>query len=359
MNNRITYQQIVIALDQNRLPYTSLTLQNNVTLIVTQRGGRILGPFLSPTAGSIFWTNKAFATPAALAEFLESGDWNLGGERIWIAPEVQYLVRDRADFWGSIRVPEQMDPGQYQLDQPDSDQARLVQQIALEANNLASGQKKLQIEKLIAPVEDPLRYLGGYETLLAGVTFAGYEQVVTLTETKCDDIVSESWNLVQLNPGGQLLIPASPQVEYSDYFEPVDQNYQQIQANHIRVYITGDRRFKVGYKAAQVFGRLAYFNRLDEGRAYLLVRNFFNNPASIYAEEPAGQPGRRGHSIHVYNDDGGLGGFGELEVNGQTVGGDTGRSSSTDQYVLWLYVGAEEKVKQLAPQLLGVTIQLV
>jgi hypothetical protein len=356
MNNRVTYQQIVTALEQNRLPYLTLTLQHNVSLIVTQRGGRILGPFLSSTEESIFWTNKAFATPALLAEFLESGDWNLGGERIWIAPEIQYLVRDRSDFWGSIRVPEQMDPGQYHLDQPEPNQVRLVQEIVLEAHNLASGKKGLQVEKLIAPVEDPLRYLSSYQALLDGITFAGYEQVVTLTETKADDIASESWNLVQVNPGGQLLIPASSQVEYSDYFEPVDEEYQKIEANHIRVNITGDRRVKVGYKAAQVFGRLAYFNHLDEGRAYLVVRNFFNNPASIYAEEPAGQPGRRGHSIHVYNDDGALGGFGELEVNGQTIGGATGKLSSTDQYGLWLYVGAAEKVKQLIPHLLGITI---
>jgi hypothetical protein len=355
MNNRITYQQIVTALDHNRLPYLTLTLQHNVSLIVTQRGGRILGPFLSPTAASIFWTNKACATPASLADFLESGDWNLGGERIWIAPEIQYLVRDRSDFWGSIRVPAQMDPGQYHLDQPKPNQARLTQRITLEANNLASGDKTLQVEKLVAQVEDPLRYLSSYEALLDDVTFAGYEQVVTLTETKADDIVSESWNLVQLNPGGQLLIPASPQVEYSDYFEPIDEDYQMIEANHVRVNITGDRRFKVGYKAAQVFGRLAYFNQLDEGRAYLLVRNFFNNSASIYAEEPAGQPGNRGHSIHLYNDDGGLGGFGELEVNGQTIGGDTGRSSSSDQFVLWLYVGPAEKVRQLVPHLLGIS----
>ena len=356
MNNQITYQQVLTALDQNRLPNITLTLQNNINLIVTQRGGRVLGPFLSPTTEAISWTNKAFATAASLAEFLESGDWNLGGERIWIAPEIQYLVRDRSDFWGSIRVPEPMDPGQYHLDQPRPKQVRLTQQITLEANNLANGQKELHIEKLIAPVEDPLRFLSCYETLLDGLTFAGYEQVVTLTETKTDDIVSECWNLVQLNPGGQLLIPASPLVEYSDYFEPIGEDYQNIEVNHIRVNITGDRRFKVGYKAAQLFGRLAYFNRLDEGRAYLLVRNFFNNPASIYAEEPAGQPGRRGHSIHVYNDDGGLGGFGELEVNGQTIGGDTGRSSSTDQFALWLYVGAAEKVKQLVPLLIGVTI---
>ena len=57
MNNRITYQQVITSLDQNRLPYATLSLQNNINVIVTQRGGRILGPFLSPTAESVFFFN--------------------------------------------------------------------------------------------------------------------------------------------------------------------------------------------------------------------------------------------------------------------------------------------------------------
>ncbi len=159
MNNKITFQQAIESLEKNRLSYATLTLQNNVNLIITQRGGRILGPFLSPNAESIFWVNQAFATPAALDEFLSSSDWNLGGERIWIAPEIQYLVRDRSDFWGTVRVPEQMDPGQYDLDQPKPNQWRLSQEITLEAFNIASGQKELRLEKVINQVEDPLRHL--------------------------------------------------------------------------------------------------------------------------------------------------------------------------------------------------------
>jgi hypothetical protein len=86
------------------------------------------------------------------------------------------------------------------------------------------------------------------------------------------------------------------------------------------------------------------------------VRSFFNNPSAPYAEEPSHSPGRRGHSIHIYNDDGNLGGFGELECNAQTIGGATGRSSSTDQVVLWLYVGSSNKVKEIALHLLGIEI---
>ena len=60
--------------------------------------------------------------------------------------------------------------------------------------------------------------------------------------------------------------------------------------------------------------------------------------------------------FHVYNDDGGLGRFGELECNGQTIGGSTGRSSSTDQMLLWIYVGDMTAIKEIALHLLGVEI---
>ena len=356
MSYRITYQQVIDRLEENDLRYGVLTLQNNVSVIISQHGGRIFGPFLSKDSESIFWTSDAFARPDTFKEFLSSGSWNIGGDRIWIAPEIQYHVPDRSDFWGSVFWPEQVDPGQYVLGEPEPGRWCLTQDMTLQAYNLASGQKELHLERQIRQVEDPLRNVGGYPELIDGVLFAAYEQAVTLSERKQDDIVSEAWSLTQLNPGGVLVIPASPRVEYTDYYEPVDKSLQTIHPDHVRLQITGNRQYKVGYKSAHVFGRLAYHNHLDDGRAYLIVRNFFNNPSMPYAEEPDHSPGCRGHSIHVYNDDGNAGGFGELECNLQTIGGDTGRSSSRDHLVLWLYVGAPDKVKEIGLHLLGVEL---
>lgn len=356
MSHKITYRQVIKRLKENGLPYAALTLQNDVSIIISQRGGRIFGPFLSQESESIFWINSVFAQLDSFKEFLNSGDWNLGGDRIWIAPEIQYSVRDRTDYWGTIHWPEQVDPGQYVLGQPKPDQWRLSQDMTLEAYNLAYGQKELHLERLIQRVEDPLRNLSGYRDLMGGVLFAGYEQVVSLSESKLDDIMSEAWSLIQLNPGGVLLIPASPRVEVTNYYEPIDESLQTVHPDHVRLKITGDRQYKVGYKAAHVFGRLAYFNHFDDGRAYLIIRTFFNNPSVPYIEEPAHLPGCRGHSVHVYNDGGDFGGFGELECNAQTIGGVTGRSSSTDQLLLWLYVGAADKVKKIALHLLGIEL---
>jgi hypothetical protein len=356
VNCGITYQQIIDRLEENGMRYGVLTLQNGVSAIISQHGGRIFGPFLSRDSESIFWTNDAFAKPDDFQAFLRSGSWNIGGDRMWIAPEIQYHVPDRNDFWGSVFWPKQVDPGTYALEQPEPGQWCLSQDMTLQAYNLASGQKELHLERLIRRIEDPLRNTGGYLGLIGGVLFAGYEQVVTLSERRQDDIVSEAWSLTQVNPGGILVIPASPRVEYTDYYQPIDEDLQTFYPDHVRLKITGDRQYKVGYKAAHVFGRLAYYNHLDSGQAYLLVRNFFNNPSAPYTEEPDHTPGCQGHSIHVYNDDGNAGGFGELECNAQAIGGDTGRSTSTDQLVLWLYVGAPDKVKEIGLHLLGIEL---
>ena len=356
MNNRITQQQLLARLDEQGKGYRILPLQDRVTVVVSQHGGRIYGPFLSAGSESIFWIPAVFADAESCAAFLDSGDWNIGGDRIWIAPEIQYNVKDRTDFWNTYDLPAQVDPGRYQLEQPAPGLVKLTQEMTLQTYNVAEGEKALHLERVIQSAADPLRKLDCHDDLIKDVLFAGYEQVITIREGELDDIITEVWSLIQLNPGGELLIPASPRVEYSDYYEPMDETVQTIYPNHVRLKVTGDRRYKVGYKAAQVFGRLGYYNQLEDGRAYLAVRNFFNNPTVPYGEEPADVPGRQGHSIHVYNDDGGFGGFGELEVNGLTIGGETGNSSVTDRFLLWLYVGAVEQVKEIAVHLLGVDV---
>ncbi len=98
MNQPIIRAQTIARLKEHGLPYGALALQNGVSILITQRGGWILGPFLSQDGESIFWMNDAFADAAAFSTLLKTGEWNLGGDRVWIAPESQYHIRDRAAF---------------------------------------------------------------------------------------------------------------------------------------------------------------------------------------------------------------------------------------------------------------------
>ena len=62
--------------------------------------------------------------------------------------------------------------------------------------------------------------------------------------------------------------------------------------------------------------------------------------------------GCRGLSVHVYNDGGVFGGFGEPDCNGRTIGGKMGASGS-DEFAFWFFKGAEAKVRRLSEALLG------
>jgi len=349
-----TDTQIMQRFEENGLHYTHLPLQDGAFLLVGERGGRVFGPFLQPGLDSIYWVNPVFNRPGNYAQALQDGFWNQGGERVWVAPEIQYSAHDRRDFWGTNRLPPQLDPGQYHLSQFSGGSISLENVFALSAYNTASGEKSLRLMIHLHPVENPLRFLPDATHLMSGLAYAGYQETITLEETNTTPIQSESWNLVQLNPGGVLLIPASPKVVYHDYFEPVDAEHQQVYADHIRLRITGLRRYKTGYAAAHLTGRSAYYNNFPDGLAYLLIRSFFNNPSAPYIEEPPHLPGVTGDSLHVYNDGGGFGGFGELEVNGQAIGGATGRSASTDQFILWLFVGEPARLREIALHLLGI-----
>lgn len=355
MTSGITYAQLTESLRRNELVFGVITLQNDIRLIVTERGGRIFGPFLADDTPSLTWINSALAEADSLAAFLHAGEWNVGGERVWIAPEIQYIIQDRTDFWGTHHLPAAIDPGSYTL----TDQKgvfHLSQQITLQAYNLADGDKRLDIFRRIQTVNDPLRSLSNYGTVVDGVAFAGYMQIITLTELNDTPIMSESWNLVQLNPGGKLYIPVLPGFEYAAYFGDVAEDARTAQDRCLRINITGQRQYKIGYKAAYLTGRMGYHMPLADGRDCLLIRNFFNNPSAVYAEEPPDSPGCSGHSIHVYNDGGEFGGNGEMECSGQTIGGISGRSTSTDVFTMWVYVGKREKIAPIAHMLLGVIL---
>ncbi len=352
----ISYREVTERLKENKIHFAELKVGDNLKLVISERGGRILGPFLEDTGEGIFWINGAFGDSDNFKQFISKNEWNLGGERFWLAPEVQFYIKDRYHFWDTYKLPESIDPGKHILDDSNTSSVSLSQNITVEAYNLVSGKKEVKVERLIRSTENPLKSLNGSDSIMKGVSYAGYEHTVRLSEVVHNDVMCENWILIQLNPGGKIYIPCSPEVEEVNYFEPVEPGYRDILKNHVRLKITGDKRYKVGYKSAHVFGRLGYLNSLSDGRNYLLIRNFYNNPSAPYTEEPPDSPGHSGQSVHIYNDGGNFGGFGELECNGQPVGGKTNRTDTVDYFTLWIYIGDIRALKEIALHLLGIEI---
>ena len=348
----INARQIRARLDENHLDHVTWSLQDGFFALITTHGGRVFGPFSAPEAPSQLWINPAFQDAGQFRRLLESGGWNLGGERNWVAPEIQYITLDRSKP-DQVAVPPEMDPGQFHLTPWGAIGWKLCQRLTLEARNVAEGRKPLKVETHLRPVANPLRRLRTLPTLMEGVRYAGYEQATTLTDCQPDTIMSELWNLVQLNPDGELLVASTTGFEIADYAtQPIQPGYYRHDGRLLHFQITGDSMYKIGLQSACFSGRAAYLSPGDGRTAALIVRNFFNNPSSIYIEEPAWSPGRWGDSLHVYNDGGRWGGFGELEVHGQTVGGQSGNTFSRDAMQLWFFWGRVEQLARIANFLL-------
>ncbi len=344
-----TLAQLEASLKAAGEPVHVLAFDNGMRALFTQRGARMLGLFPSAEDANLLWTHPALNDAESFRRFAAAGEWNLGGERCWIAPEIQYNVADRRDFWNTLHVPPQMDPGHYHLT-ATGDTVRFESELTLTAHNLATGDKRLRVERAVRPASSPV-------PVPEGVLFAGLAHAASLTELDSAPIASEIWDLVQIPAGGTLFIPTSGALQVSRYFgEPAADAISAVDGC-LRIGLTGARQYKVGYQALSVAGRMGYWRILPDGRASLLVRSFWNDPANLYAEEPPDLPGRTGHSIHVYNDGGEFGGaerFAEMECTGHTIGRQTGVNSSTDIFHLWVYVGPVESLRPLAHAYLGV-----
>src|SRR4029077_3725674 len=84
-------------------------------LLILPYGGRILGVFAPGSEENFLWTNSALNSAESARAYYASDDWqNSGGDRTWLAPEVDFFFPkfpnvDIAGYW----QPRSLDPGNY------------------------------------------------------------------------------------------------------------------------------------------------------------------------------------------------------------------------------------------------------
>ncbi len=354
---QINRNQLEQALTDAGIVWQQVDLQGTASVIVSSYGGRVYGPFMDAAAPSMNWIPDAFGETETLRRLIDSGFWNVGGERIWIGPEIRYMIPDRSDYWGSYTMPPQLDPGMHTLE-PTDDGATLKSAFQLESYLAPTGPAQFTLDVHVTAAANPLWQLADYDTRFAGIAFAGYASTAHLTQSGAAGILSESWILNQVLANGTALIPTISATTVTDYYEEVGDNLEYV-AGGITVELSGTQRFKIGVKAAHNHGRLGYLRRDDNGSLTLIVRAFPNDPSAEYTEEPDFAPGVNGDSIHLYNDDGGLGGFAELEARGRTVGQTSGQTESTDRFSTWCFQGTAVELDWVAHQLLGMQLPYI
>lgn len=348
MDNHVTLKTARARLDEAGIAYRALDLGGGYIALVAQYGGRLLGPFDGEDGESMLWLSEAFLRADDFAALVGRRAWNLGGERLWINPELKFFCETPETFDATYTVQGALDPGHYFLSESGGGI-----DLALDATLvvLKSGEEKsFELRRRYAPATSPLAY-----TKLRNlpVRYCGLTQDVDLRDTSpAHDMAIEPWIVAQINPGGKAVTPLHGAPEFVDYYEPVG-GLQRFKVGYAELDITGAHKYKVAYRSAQTIGRMGYVRPVGE-KWQLMVRNYLNDPSISYLSEPWGNLGDRGCSTYYYNDDGRTGGFGEFENSLPVVRPGVCGARSISSTSLWFFEGGQADIHAIMALLLGV-----
>jgi hypothetical protein len=120
------------------------------------------------------------------------------------------------------------------------------------------------------------------------------------------------WSLLQIRPGGSLLIPSVVPVVPRDYFSPAPASEFSVHPACSEIHIRCAAMFKLGISAAHSSGRIAYARPVPGGQL-VLSRYFPVYPDLFYCDSPMDALDTQGDVLQLFCDDGSFGGFGEIE----------------------------------------------
>jgi hypothetical protein len=321
-------------------------------LLLTVRGARVLGIFLDGEDENLLWTAAALRTHAGAQAFLASGDWNMGGDRCWLAPELELHFKDRGQpSHLNYLVPPAVDPGFYALEH--SAETGLAFRGGGDVQNIVSGRPfRFETTRAVTLVAPPLA--------TDGVSYVGYLLTSELHIARVDRPAANYglWQLVQVPAGGTVYIPVRRQPEMVDFFGTNVAAHCHLLSTHVEFPITAQQMQKLGLRPHDVAGVMGYYRPRPGGRATLLVRRAAIFPGAVYADYPFAQPQRRDIAFQFYNDqDRGPADVGVGEMEYHSSAAHAGNFFSVkDVSCLWAFAGPAERIRAIAGELLGVEI---
>jgi hypothetical protein len=328
-------------------------------VLILPYGGRILGVFAPGSEENFLWTNSVLNSVESARAYYASDDWqNSGGDRTWLAPELDFFFPkfpdiDIAGYW----QPRGLDPGNYALTKTDQE-VELTNRLSIDAFR-SRKRVELEITKSIAAAPNPLRY--DAQARSGAVEYAGHTLLTSLKILNAGpDAVPlvGLWSLTQMPHQGELFVPTYSKTEPRVYFGLVDTPADEVAVNDrlVRFKMRAAGEHKIGIRAAVTTGRIGYIYP-TENRHALVVRNFSVNPSGEYADVPWTEPEDRGYSTQACSVNSRWGMFSEMEYHVPAIGGSTGLRHVEDRSQLWAFRGSREDIIKIARALLSNEIE--
>ncbi len=330
-------------------PARVVTTPDGSEVVVLPYGGRVLGLFANGSAENFYWTHPALRSVDTAKAFYAGSDWhNSGGDRTWVAPEVDVFLPDYPSREKYFQ-PRELDPGSYRVASAGAG-LRLVNRATLLLSR-SRKQVELEITKSFAPASNPLRH--ERSDMPADVEYAGYTQHTSLAIVGGDRSSPVGlWNLVQMPHGGELLMPTFSRTQPKLIFGNIPAADLVVDDRLVRYRMSQAGEHKIALRAVTATGRVGYLFA-QGGRWALVVRNFIVNPSGEYVDVPWDDPNDLGYSTQACNVNSGLGQFAELEYHIPAIGGSTGRKRCDDATQVWAFRGPEQSIVNITRRLVA------
>ena len=329
------------------------TTPDGTRLLLLPYGARVFGLYAAESEESFYWNNPLLdRAETARTMFGGSGWHNTGGDRTWIAPELDTFFPDATSnqYW----QPRQLDMSDYAVERTGGG-IQLSREMTL---HLARSNRdvSLRLAKWFAPAANPLRYERDMAALAGSVQYAGYTQRVALQ--RLDDPADPSplvgiWNLMQLPPGGEMLVPLYARTTLQKCFGDIPADRVTIENHLLRVKVDFAGSHKIAVKATALGGRTGYaYGRGD--RWSLVVRNFFVNPSGQYIDVQRHDPDDFGYAFQMCRvDEVEFGSFCEMEYHAPALGALPDPARTEDLSQVWAFRGTRKAIDAVARILLG------
>lgn len=280
-----TRARLQASLERHRLGYELLrTAAGAWAVVVPRLGARILGAGVGPR--NALWVNPS------LGVCLKGEDWNAGGQRTWLAPE----LGPHGLFGGSERewrVPPALDPGDYR--RIGAGEAGLRYRCRLELHPACGSPLRLSIERALE-LEDLRDVPGG----VRGLRIRFEHALINETTRRLEAEVG-LWSILQapaLSEAGVLLDSSHWRLCYGELPAEAIQNA----GGRTLLRVPPGRRFKIGLPGGGPEAALAYTRPVGRsGRRLAVVLRTPAQPQGRYVDRPPDYSGGPGDVLQVYN----------------------------------------------------------
>lgn len=323
-------------------------------LLIVPHGARLVGCEIAGVEGNLFWNHPALEDPDKAAGNLRSAGAGMGGDRLWVAPEIGLhwpdIKKARRQPWADYFVPPSIDPGDYRIVEEGPGQLRLAADMQVTDHRIGKS-ASLRVSRRFTQIGRP----DGLPRGLKCVSFAIENQ---LTLLRADEGIGINlWDILQIPAGGTLVCPTTVKVPRPRiYYGRFSTTHFKIKPDAVHFKIDGRRQLKFGLDPVRTTGRMGYIRKVGR-KSTLVFRVFAPAPGEPYVDLPLSSNDYvGGDALQSYNDSGQFGGFGEMEYHDPAIIAGREPSTRTGASLTHVIAGPDAAVRKAAELLMGVKV---